>query len=266
MDLGLAGNAYVVLGGTRGMGRETVRLLAEEGAHVAVVSRDPGAARAEFDRWAALHGVDILGLTADVSRPGEIEAAVGSAIRHFGTIQGLAVTNHFMGPARSFETADDAEWHDYFQHSLMGAVRAARAILPHMADNRRGSLVLTSAFSSRAPKAYIPAYAAFKAALNNLVKSLMKTYGSSGVRVNAVAPGAIRTGRYDERLAQLRGERPEITTQEAEAIMLERLDMAVALERIGDPSEVAELIVFLLSARGGYINGLIANIDGGTDF
>lgn len=266
MDLGLTGKACAVLGGTRGMGRESVRLLAEEGANVAVISRDPGAAQADFERLAAQHGVEILALPADASRSGEIEAAIGSAIRHFGRLHGLAVTNHWMGPSRTFEAVEDAEWHDYFQNSLMGAVRAARAVLPHMEDNRGGSLVLTTAFSSRAPKPYIPAYAAFKAALNNLVKSLMKAYGHSGVRVNAVAPGAIRTGRYDERLAQLRSKRPEITMQEAEAIMLDRLDMKVALERIGDPSEVAELIVFLLSARGGYINGLIANVDGGTDF
>ncbi len=266
MDLGLAGNAYVVLGGTRGMGRETVRLLAEEGANVAVISRNPGSAQPDFERLAAEHGVEILGLLADASHSGEVEAAIGSAIRHFGRLHGCAVTNHWMGQSRAFEAVEDAEWHDYFQHSLMGAVRTARAVLPHMAENGGGNLVLTSAFSSRAPKPYIPAYAAFKAALNNLVKSLMKAYGPSGVRVNAVAPGAIRTGRYDERLTQLHREASDITTQEAEAIMLEQLDMKVALERIGDPSEVAELIVFLLSARGGYINGLIANIDGGTDF
>jgi len=98
------------------------------------------------------------------------------------------------------------------------------------------------------------------------VKSLAKSYGPTNVRVNAVAPGAIRTGRYDERLTALRAERQDISREEAETIMLQAMEMKVALNRIGDPSEVAELIVFLLSARAAYAAGLIANIDGGTDF
>lgn len=266
MDLGLAGRAYVVLGGTRGMGREAVRLLAEGGGNVAVISRDPEPVALELEQLARQHGVEILGLAADASEPGAVEHAIASAIAHFGSIRGLAVTNHWMGDARTFLAIDDAEWEAYFQHSLMGAVRATRAALPHMAERGGGNVVLTTAYSSRAPKAYIPAYAAFKAALNNLVKSLAKAYGPAGVRVNAVAPGAIRTARYDGRLADLRRERPDIDVDEAERIMLETLDMKVALERIGDPAEVAELIVFLLSERAAYATGLIANIDGGTDF
>lgn len=266
MDLGLAGKAYAIIGGTSGMGREVVRLLAQEGANVAVISRSAASHQAEFDQLAQQHGVEILALSADASRPNEIEGTTASIIDRFGKLRGLAITNHWMGQARTFEGIDDDEWADYFQNSLMAAVRAARAVLPHMAQNGAGSVVLTTAYSSRAPKANIPAYAAFKAAINNLVKSLAKSYGSNGIRVNAVAPGAIRTGRYEERLAELRRDRADITQQEAEAIMLQRMDMKVALERIGDPAEVAELIVFLLSDRAAYTTGLVANIDGGTDF
>ncbi|WP_338113164.1 SDR family NAD(P)-dependent oxidoreductase [Sphingopyxis panaciterrulae] len=181
-------------------------------------------------------------------------------------MSGMAVTNYWMGTSRDFVAINDTEWEQYFQNSLMAAMRAARSALPHMAENGGGSFVITSAYSARAPKSFIPAYAAFKAALNNLVKSLAKSYGPTNVRVNAVAPGAIRTGRYDERLTALRAERQDISREEAETIMLQAMEMKVALNRIGDPSEVAELIVFLLSARAAYAAGLIANIDGGTDF
>jgi len=266
VDLGVAGKAYAILGGTRGMGREAVRLLAEEGANVAVISRNAETSQEDFGAFARQHGVDIVSMSADASQPGSVEQAIHSAISRFGSLRGLAVTNHWMGQARNFEAIDDDEWEQYFQNSLMAAVRAARAALPHMTQNGVGSLVLTTAYSSRAPKAYIPAYAAFKAALNNLVKSLAKSYGPAGIRVNAVAPGAIRTGRYDERLSELLRERPDIAKREAERIMLERMDMKVALERIGDPTEVADLIVFLLSERAAYTTGLVANVDGGTDF
>ena len=266
MDLGLAGRAYAVLGGTRGMGFECVRLLAEEGANIAVISRDPSAQQARFDELAECYGVKIVGIAADASSSGQAEAAVAAAIKRFKTLDGLAVTNHWMGKSRDFVKINDEEWDAYFQNSLMVAVRAARAALPHLAANGGGSLVLTTAYSSRAPKPDILAYAAFKAALNNLVGSLMKAYGPSGVRVNAVAPGAIRTGRYETRLADLRRDKPDLAQEEADQIMLEKMGLQVALNRIGSPSEVAEMIVFLLSQRAGYATGLIANVDGGTDF
>ena len=266
MDLGLSGKACAVLGGTRGIGYETVRLLAEEGTNIAVISRDPLAMKPELDELVARCGVEIIALPADAALAGEVESAIETAIDHFGGIQGLAITNHWMGQARTFADMDDAEWGEYFQNSLMGAVRAARAVLPHMAKAGAGNLVFTSAYSARAPKPFIPAYAAFKAALANLVKSLAKTYGPNGIRVNAVAPGAIRTGRYEERLADLRKEQPDIEIAQAENKMLEKMGMQPALGRIGDPSEVADLIVFLLSQRAAYTTGLIANIDGGTDF
>jgi NAD(P)-dependent dehydrogenase (short-subunit alcohol dehydrogenase family) len=266
MDIGIAGRSYVVLGGTRGVGWETVRLLAEEGANVAVLSRNANTSSAAFADLSKRNGVRVIGVAADASAPGSVEAAVSAAQATLGPLRGMAVTNHWMGPSRNFSATDETEWELYFQHSLMAAVRAGRAILPHLADQGGGSFVLTTAYSSRAPKPYIPAYAAFKAALNNLTKSLAKTYGAAGVRVNAVAPGALRTGRYEERLADLRQKQPEIGLAEAERTMLGAMDMKVALERIGDPSEVADLIVFLLSERAAYTTGVIANIDGGTDF
>lgn len=266
MDLGLAKRNFAVLGGSRGMGCETVRLLAEEGANVAVISRNPHAADMDFEELAARHQVRISCFAGDGSQRGSVEDAVRDAIASLGPLSGMAVTNHWMGISREFAAIDDLEWEEYFQNSLMSVVRAARSALPHMAQNGGGSFVITSAYSARAPKPFIPAYAAFKAALSNLAKSLAKTYGPAGVRVNAVAPGAIRTGRYAQRLKELRSDRPDISRDVAEAIMLERMEMKVALNRIGDPSEVADLIVFLLSRRAAYATGLIANIDGGTDF
>lgn len=264
MDLGMRGNAYAIVGGSRGMGWETARRIAAEGGHVAIVSRTP-----QGDAYGALareHGVRVEGIAADASVPGAVEAALDEAARRLGALRGLAVTNHWMGPSRSFADLPDAEWEDYFQHSLMAAVRACRAVLPHMTKAGGGAIVLTSAYSSRAPKAYLPGYASFKAALNTLTKTLAKAYGPQGVRVNAVAPGAIRTGRYDERMATLKAAEPDIGQAEAERRMLVAMEMKVALERIGDPGEVGDMIAFLLSERAAYATGLIANVDGGTDF
>lgn len=263
MDLGIRDRAYAIVGGSRGMGWETARRLAAEGARVAIVSRKPEEAAAAL---ATEYGGTVIGLAADAVVAGEVEAAIERAIRTIGPLRGLAVTNHWMGASRDFATLMDAEWSDYFQHSLMAAVRACRTILPALAAQGGGTIVLTSAYSARAPKPYLVGYAAFKAALNNLTKTLAKAYGPQGVRVNAVAPGAVRTGRYNARMEALRAEQPDISRADAERRMLAAMDMKVALERIGEPGEVADMIAFLLSERAAYTTGLIANIDGGTDF
>lgn len=263
MDLGMKDHAYAIVGGSRGMGLETARRLAGEGARVAIVSRAPQAAAEALSRE---QKAEVLGFAADVAVAGALEAALGDALTALGPLRGLAVTNHWMGPSRGFADQPDSEWHDYFQHSLMAPVRACRTVLPAMVAQGSGSIVLTTAYSSRSPKPYLPGYAAFKAALNNLTKTLAKDYGPHGVRVNAVAPGAIRTGRYDERLAAMRTADPDVPLAEAEARMLEAMGMCVALNRIGEPGEVADMIAFLLSERAAYATGVIANVDGGTDF
>ena len=263
MDLGVSGRAYAVIGGSRGMGFETARILAQDGARVAIISRAPEVAA---DTLARETGAQVAGFAADIAAAGALESVLAAAKGAIGPLRGLALTNHFMGQTRGFADMPDAEWHEYFQNSLMAAVRTCRAVLPDMAEQGGGSVVLTSAFSSRSPKPFIPAYAAFKAALNNLTKTLAKDYGPRGVRVNAVAPGAIRTGRYEERLAVMRAANPAVPLAEAESRMLETMGMKVALNRIGEAREVADVIAFLLSERAAYATGIIANVDGGTDF
>jgi NAD(P)-dependent dehydrogenase (short-subunit alcohol dehydrogenase family) len=266
MDLRVAGKSYIVVGGSRGMGWETVRILAAEGAHVAVVCRDPDAIADQAAELARDHGTTVRAYSGDVSVPGNIDRTIADIAARQGAPRGLAMTHHAMNTNAPFDQITEADWTMLFQNSLMGAVRTCNAVLPLMAANGGGNVVLVSAYSARAPKPQIVAYAVFKAALVNLTKSLAKTYGPHGIRVNSVAPGAIKTGRYDSRIAALLTENPEMTKGEAEQIVLSRIDMKVALGRYGEPSEAADMIAFLLSERAAYATGLIANVDGGTDF
>lgn len=270
MDLQLTDGGYTVIGASQGVGLETVRFLLEDGCCVVAASRNASKS-ADLLNLAASADDRLFICDTDVTDPSAIVELVEQSLKRFGSITGLALCNHWMGQSRSFAATDDAEWDEAFQNSLMAAVRTVRAFAPVMnAGNQhraeRGSIVLTTAYSARAPKPAIPAYAVFKAALENLVKGLAKTYGPSGIRVNAVAPGAMRTGRYKNRLARLRKSDPAISMADAEAAMMADIGMSPALNRIGDPAEIAALIVFLLSPRSSYTTGLIANVDGGTDF
>jgi 3-oxoacyl-[acyl-carrier protein] reductase len=160
----------------------------------------------------------------------------------------------------------EADWDFFYQDILMGTVRCCTAIVPHLIDRGGGQIVTTSAYSARAAKSHLFAYAAFKAALLNFTKNIAKTYGRQGIRANCVCPGAIETERSRARLDTLMdtgiGNRREAEKQ----LLSGAMNMTVALERLGQAFEVGEMMAFLLSERAAYTTGLIANVDGGTDF
>jgi NAD(P)-dependent dehydrogenase (short-subunit alcohol dehydrogenase family) len=265
MDLGVAHKAYVIVGGSRGMGWETGRILAENGANLAIISRDPDAIRHKTDELAKRCKVKVKAIGGDVLCQTSIEAAVEKAIVEIGPIRGLAVTNYSKSHSSAFIEMYDEEWDFLYQDVFMGTVRSCRAILPHLLSNGGGQIVVTSAYSARAPKAFLFGYAAFKAALLNFTKNLAKTYGSQGIRANAVCPGYIETGRSTEKIASLLKD-GTMKACEAERILLDRAQLNVALGRLGRPAELGEMMAFLLSERAGYATGMIANVDGGTDF
>jgi 3-oxoacyl-[acyl-carrier protein] reductase len=265
MDLQIKGNAYILIGGSRGMGWETARLLAQEGANIAIVSRDPAKASVPADELAARTGSTIVCLAGDVTQRGSVENSIHRAIDAVGKFRGIAITNFSASHSRPFTDIAEEEWDYFYEDVLMGTVRACKAAIPHLAANGGGQIVLTSAYSARVPKSSLVAYAAFKAALLNLTKNLSKTYGAQGIRVNCVCPGYIETERSKARLdAMVGGEFAE--RRDAEKSLLAQSGMSVALDRLGRAHEVAEMITFLLSERAAYTTGLIANVDGGTDF
>lgn len=265
MDLGLGGNAYVVVGGSKGMGWQAARRLAEDGANVAIVSRSATAK----DRAAVLadeFGVRAIGISADASRRGEMERAVAQAIDELGRISGLLTTPGSTGRNGTLLEMSDEDWEINFQDVLMSQVRSCRAILPHLLEQGGGQLVTTAAYSARAPKAFLFAYAALKAALVNFTKNVAKTYGAQGVRANCICPGAIETEQLEERRRQAAEEYGLPVDRALEHVMFEEWKMPVALRSVGRPEDVGDLMVFALSDRAHYLTGAAINIDGGTDF
>ena len=267
MDLGLAGAAAVVTGGSKGMGRSTAELLAGEGARVCVLARGQEAIHETVAACQAAGSPDAFGIPTDARKAEEIEAAfahVGE--RWHGELNVLVNT---LGPgAGTFDDLDDAGWDATFNIGLMAAVRCTRAALPLMRNASWGRIVNFAAHSIQRQSPMLVAYTASKSALTSMSKNLAKSLASEGILVNTISPGTIVTAAFTELLKPILDERgldssnPHDVMRWIEDVYHQPADIG----RAGLPEEVAAVAVFLASPRNGYVTGANINVDGGSDF
>ncbi len=268
MDLRVTDQAFLIAGGTAGMGFEAARVLAGEGARVAVAGRDADRAHAAAASIGAEHGGAAVAVVGDVSTTqDEADRIVAAAVDAIGPLAGVAVTTGTNPSAHStLEDATDATWAESFEETLMGTVRVVKAALPGLVARGGGTVVTTAAYSIHSPHANRMPYVALKSAVATFTKNVAKSYGPRGVRANCVCPGAIETGglaALRAQLAEARGVPPEGLLEQ---VMHDEWHMDVALGRPGRPEELGDLFAFLLSGRAAYLTGALVNIDGGTDF
>lgn len=249
MDLGLRDRCCLVTGSTAGIGRETARLLAAEGARVATCGRGASPRVGE-----TLHVVADLGLS------GEPERAVAEATRGLG---GLHVLVNNVGIARQarFEDVPDQEWDVSWQLNVMSYVRSIRAALPALRE-RGGAIVNVSSTAGKRPSTAMPHYSVTKAAVLSLSRLVADLYAGDGIRCNAVTPGPTATEAWlgDGGLADQQAARSGKTR----ASVLEAVGAGRPLGRLAKPDEIASVIVFLCSERASYVTGAAWSADGGT--
>jgi NAD(P)-dependent dehydrogenase (short-subunit alcohol dehydrogenase family) len=256
MDLGLHDRICLVTGSTAGIGLETARLLAAEGARVVVTGRDPERVeRARREADAA------LGVVADLAVPSAPAQLVAETEREVGPVDCL-VNNVGEAYQASFEELTDEQWDSMWQLNLMSYVRGIRAVLPAMKAARSGVIVNVSSTAGKRPSTAMPNYSVTKAAVLSLSRLVADLHAKDGIRCNAVAPGPTATQAWlgDGGLADQQGARSAKTRDE----VLAAVGAARPLGRLAEPQEIASVIVFLCSDRASYVTGSAWSADGGT--
>jgi NAD(P)-dependent dehydrogenase (short-subunit alcohol dehydrogenase family) len=256
MDLELVGRAFLITGGTDGLGLALARQLAGEGASVGICGRDEDRLRVAESAViaAAASDGDVLAVRADVSRADELATFAGAAVERWGRIDGV-VHNAGRASAGPLESIDDATWESDFQLKLMAAVRLTRLALPQLRASR-GSVLFTLAMAAKAPGAGSEPSSVTRAAGMALMKALSKELAPAGVRANAILIGLIESGQW-VRAAKNAGKPLEAFYADFAR------DAGIPLGRFGRAEEFADLACYLLSARSSYVTGTAINLDGG---
>ena len=245
MNLELRDKVCIVTGSTAGIGLETARLLAAEGALVVTCGRreKPGVG-------------EVVHVTVDLSKPGAPEAVVEQAVRELGRLDVLVNNVGYAVQAR-FEEVSDGDWDAMWQLNVMSYVRAIRAALPQLRASR-GAIVNVSSTAGKRPSTGMPHYSVTKAAVLSLSRLVADVYAKDGVRCNAVTPGPVATEAWlgEGGLAdQQGGDRDEV---------LAKVGAGRPLGRLAEPEEIASVIAFLASERASYVTGAAWSADGGT--
>jgi NAD(P)-dependent dehydrogenase (short-subunit alcohol dehydrogenase family) len=266
MDLGLQGKRAIVTGGSLGIGKAIARELAREGVDVAIVARSKDRLEATARELASETGRRVIALAADVTSKAQVDAMVDQAAKQLGGLHILVNSGSPPGGSATatgpIETVVDEDLLHDFNVKYVGALRCARAVIPHMKEQRWGRIVNISGTNAR--NAGNLSGGARNTSLVHLTKTLAVQLGRFGITVNCVHPGITRTERTPSLLAA-RAAELRVTPEEAE-----QRDFAPdsprgnAICRMVDAAEIAYVTAFLASEKSWAVSGELVVATGGA--
>ena len=247
----MAGRVAIVTGGGRGIGAATARILAARGDRVAVTDLDLAPAEETAAAIRAAGG-EAIAIACDVSRRQDVEGAVGRTVATYGQLDVLVAC---AGLTRDnlIHKMTDEDWDIVVATHLKGSFLMAQAAQGHMVGRRYGKIVLTSSTSALGNRGQAN-YAAVKAGIQGLTRTLAIELGPFGINVNAVAPGFIET-----RMTRATAERIGVDYE----AMKERAAKEIPLRRVGQPEDVGHVVAFLCSDEASFVSGQVIYVAGG---
>ena len=247
MNLNLNGKVALVTGGARDVGGDISKLLAEEGAKVAV-NYNSSANEAEAVATAIVEaGGEAKAFGADISNYDQVNQMVDGVISEWGRVD-ILVNNAGYVKYQRFVESGPEDWKPQIDVCLYGALHCCRAVAPHMIEQGGGRIISLIGDSSRIGEANLALAAATRAGTMALGKSLAKELGRSGVTVNTVSLGLVQTSHSDAGFLEKN---------------MEKIVKAYPLRRIGQSEDVAPMIAFLASDQAAWITGQVISVNGG---
>jgi 3-oxoacyl-[acyl-carrier protein] reductase len=247
--LEVEGRVAIVTGASRGIGRAVAVRLAQNGVHVAINYLRDEKAALEVKASVEHLGIKSLICKADVARPEEAEMLVSEVLEHFGRVDFL-ICNAGVWEGAPVELMDEGEWDRVLDINLKGTWAVCRAAIPTLRRAGFGRIVMVSSTAGQRGEAGFASYAASKGGQISLMKSLAAELASSGINVNAVAPGWVETEMCAEVLADSTERR--------------RIEQSIPLGRVATTDDIALPVLFLCSVWARHITGEVLNINGGS--
>jgi NAD(P)-dependent dehydrogenase (short-subunit alcohol dehydrogenase family) len=241
----------IVTGAASGIGRAIALALGREGASVVVDDIDLGPAETVADEVRKL-GAKALAIKADVSKEGEVKQMVERTVAEFGRVD-ILVNNAAAGESglNLFHETEAADWETHIDSILKGMLHCCRAVIPHMIEHKGGRIINIASAITRVGVERMAVYSGCKGAVPSFSRSIAVELGRHGILVNCVSPGITRTPpllRYLEVL-------PDLT---------KHWQSGIPLQRLGEPEDIADIVVFLASDKSKYITGQDFAVDGGS--
>jgi 2-hydroxycyclohexanecarboxyl-CoA dehydrogenase len=241
----------VVTGGGGGIGGATCRRFAREGARVAVLDLNPGAAETVAARIEA-EGGRALALRCDITERASVDAAVAAVLERFGAIDVL-VNNAGWDVFRPFTKTEPAQWEKLIAINLTGALHMHHAVLPGMAARKAGRIVNIASDAARVGSSGEAVYAACKGGLVAFTKTIAREHARHGITANVVCPGPTDTALFAD--YKEGAGNPEK--------LMEAFTRSIPLGRIGQPDDLPGAILFFASDDASFVTGQVLSVSGG---
>ena len=257
MELGLEGKVAIITGSSKGIGLYTALQLVKEGANVVLCARGEEKLKEAASFIKSETGAEVLIVSADITKEDECKKIIQKTVNRYGRID-ILVNNAGTSSTNPFESVDTDLWQTDLDLKLFGAIHTSKAAIPYMREVGGGAIVNVTAVLGKTPPANSLPTTVSRAAGMALTKAMSKDLGRDNIRVNTVCIGLIRSDQIE---LKWQNEAPELTWDEYSRNVV---GPSIPLNRIGETTEAANVITFLVSSAASYVTGTSVNIDGGS--